>query len=533
MDISPAADDRLSEPPDPSDVNSLDGNIESGLRWSALREIVTNLVGTLGALAYTRMLQPEDLGAFGLAFLVLSALTLLIEAPIRDAVVYFRQDEEEYGSAAFWLLSGFAGAAVVLVLVCAGWLAQFYASPQAAGLTRLLSFAALLQALAVVPAAFLLKRFRFAVRESLLTIQNLILFAGWVTLAALGYGPWSLAIPVVVGTAFWTAGVWLAAGFRPALRVPRRFYLDILRYSRNLFGSKALTYIKTYIDNLAVGRLGERALGWYSLGEDQSVFAVLSVGKTIANVALPTLAAARQHMQEFRRIYLEMLRLAATLATPMQIGAFILADLGVLIFFGEQWMGAVPVLRAYLAYRLLEALLMICDSAASAVGRPDVPLRVDLLQIPFFVAAAWLGLQVWGSIAGVAWSLAIVRLAAGLVYFAVMIRVTGVGLLPILRGLLPSLLAGLCMGASTLFLRWRSGIDLPGQTLAARSSILAALVAAGAVLYFVLLFILDRQGFIAVMRLCWQVLLPPAMRTRLSAFKRRASAWVLHRKPHS
>jgi hypothetical protein len=171
MDTPPAAHDRLSEPPDRSSVNSLDSNIESGLRWSALREIVTNLVGTLGALAYTRMLQPEDLGAFGLAILVLNALTLLIEAPIRDAVVYFRQDEEEYGSAAFWLLSGIGGAAVVLVLVCAGWLAQFYASPQVAGLTACCHSPPCCKPWPVVPSAFLLKRC-FAVRESLLTIQT-------------------------------------------------------------------------------------------------------------------------------------------------------------------------------------------------------------------------------------------------------------------------------------------------------------------------------------------------------------------------
>ena len=41
-----------------------------------MRQVVTGLAGTLGALAYTRFLQPEDLGAFGLAFLVYSGLPL-------------------------------------------------------------------------------------------------------------------------------------------------------------------------------------------------------------------------------------------------------------------------------------------------------------------------------------------------------------------------------------------------------------------------------------------------------------------------
>ena len=62
-------------------------------------------------------------------------------------------------------------------------------------------------------------------------------------------------------------------GFRPAWPVwgpGRAAYADILRFSRSLFGSKVLLYLKSNLDNAAVGTLGESALGWYSLGEEQS-----------------------------------------------------------------------------------------------------------------------------------------------------------------------------------------------------------------------------------------------------------------------
>ena len=71
-------------------------------------------------------------------------------------------------------------------------------------------------------------------------------------------------------------------------------------------------------------------------------------------------------LDKVRQIYLDMLRLTATLSTPMQIGAFVVADLGVALFFGEQWLGAIPVFRAYLAFRLVDVLLRISDSATSA-----------------------------------------------------------------------------------------------------------------------------------------------------------------------
>lgn len=237
----------------------LGAEVERGLRWSALRELVTGLAGTLSVLAYTRMLLPEDIGAFGLAMLVYTGLYLLVEVPIRDAVVYFRDGEGAHESAAFWLLVGFTSGAVVLVLIFAETLAAFYASPVAAGLTRAMAVAFFLRALGVVPAAALLRRFRFAQREGLYIIYSLILFAGWVTLANLGFGPWSLVVPVLAASAYWALAMWVAARFRPLLRPGRAAYRDVVRFSRNLFGSKLVTYVKSYIDNAAVGTLGARA----------------------------------------------------------------------------------------------------------------------------------------------------------------------------------------------------------------------------------------------------------------------------------
>ena len=69
-------------------------------------------------------------------------------------------------------LTAFTALAVALVMVFADTLGQFYESPSAAPLTRGVAVAFFFQALAVVPAAFLLKRFRFAVHESLQTISG-------------------------------------------------------------------------------------------------------------------------------------------------------------------------------------------------------------------------------------------------------------------------------------------------------------------------------------------------------------------------
>ncbi len=474
-----------------------------------MRQIVTGLVGTLGAVAYTRFIQPEDLGAYALASLVYSGLLLLVQAPIRDAVVYFQGQEgrqaDDHGNAhsraAFWLLAGFSAAAVVLVLIFAGLVSRLYGSPRAAGLTRGMAIVFLFQALAVVPAGLLLKRFRFALHEGMSTVVELVLLVGWVSLSALGFGPWSLVIPYLVSSVLWASGAWIAARFRPWPAPEKPVFGEVSRFSRNLLGSKLLVYLSRNIDNAAVGGLGEKALGWYSFGESQAEYFGMVIGETVAQIALPAMAAVQDQVERLRGIYLDLLRLTAAASLPMQIGGLVLADLGIRVFLGDKWLGATEVFRAYLVLWLLRTLLNLGDSLTSAAGRPQVRLRYDLIQLPFFVAGTWFGLQVWGGIAGVAWTLAIVRLGVGVFYFAAVLRLVQADIHTLLRILLPIALAGAGMGLGVVL--GRSLLPLGSDILR-----LSALVGIGMVIYVGLFYALDPGGFRQVVQMVRKILIP-------------------------
>ncbi|MEW5872628.1 MAG: oligosaccharide flippase family protein [Chloroflexota bacterium] len=486
--------------------------IEPGLRWAAVRQVVNGLTGTLGVLAYTRMLRPEDLGAFGLALVVYQGLLSLIEAPMRDAVVYFRDEQGQHDSAAFWILLAFSSLAVILVWTLSPGLIRLYRFEVDASLVWVMGLAFFGRAMGLVPGALLLKRFQFAWYEGLLMLADMILFVGWVTLAWRGLGAWSLVLPVLFSTVCLSAAAWWASGFRPQRWPAASAFRDVLRFTRNLFGSKLASYLCGYIDNAAAGLMGARALGLYSLGEDQSAFAVISVGVPLANIALPVLANARARMEEFKRIYLNMLRLTATLTLPMQIGVFLLADLGIKVLFGEQWLEAAPVLRAYLVFRLVDALLTQCSAATSAAGRPDIQFKLDVAQAPFFLLVAWAALSRGVGIIGLAWMLACMRSLAGLVYLAVTLRLAGANLAEAGRSLGPSLLSGVLMGAAVFGLRgsgmvqgWVRGVQ---PALLADGLELTLLVASGAVTYLLILWIVDRAGLKDVLRLAWRVLVP-------------------------
>lgn len=492
---------------------ALHPDIERGLRWTGIRQIVTSLVGAAGVLVYARVLTPDALGAAALALLVYEGLTLLIRAPIQHAIVYFQRDESDHPSAALWLLLIFSLPAALGVLAAAPWLGQFYRSREAAGLTRAITVAFLLMAAGTAPGALLVRHMRFRMYEILGATYQLVIMIGWMALSLAGFGPWSLILPVVAASAVWSSGMWIAAWaalrFRPALRPPRQAFRDIFRFARSVWGSQLLTYLMSKIDNAAVGRLGERALGFYAFGEDQSVFASISVGTVIAQVTLPALARLQDDRRAFGALYLRMLRLIAAAATPMQVGALVIADLGLTLFYGSQWSGAVPVFRAYVAFHLLDVFNDLGDAATSAIGRPDIRLKLNLLQLPFFVAGTWFGLAVWGGIVGVAAALAIVRALGALIYLGVTWRLLRLPLRAVLAALAPSSIAAGVMGLAALGAR---NVAPPDGWLAVGLSIAAAVP-----VYGIVLLALDRAGFMDVLRLAVRLVAPETLRQRIGA----------------
>ncbi len=502
------------EPPPPE---SIDQKVVLGLRWSVIRQIILTVVGTAGVLTYTRVLGPSGLGLFAIAGIIYGGLLLLIQAPFRDAVVYFRTDD--HARAAFFCLAGFGLATGLVIFAAAPGVAAFYETPEAALLIRGMILVFWLRTLAVVPAARLLETFRFDLHEGFLVLSESLFTA--VVILALWLNPAVTALIAAhlsAALAFCLL-VWWRTEFSPFRPVRPAVVREVLGYAGRLVGSQALKYGNLNIDQAAVGRLGERSLGLYSFGENQSAFLVVGIGVPMGQIAISTLAAVRERPATFRRLLIDLFQLTSFASTPYHLLILTLGPLFVSLFFGPDWLPAVPLLQAYLVFRLLQTLLEVCDGALSAAGRPDIRLRFDLLLLPLFAAGTLLTVTLSGRLVVIAWTLALIRLLVGLLYLSVTLAITGVRWSELGAGL--GQMAGAAL-ASSLFLwllrlwpAWRGLFVFPGRDLLAQAAEFSALVLLGTAVYLVLAWRFDRAGFWTVMRTAARTLLSAGWRQKI------------------
>ncbi len=487
--------------------DGMQGNIENGLRWAAVRQGILFFVGTAGILTYTRALGPEGIGLFVIANFVYALLSAIAQAPFRDAVIYFR--EEKHTHATFACLAGLGLAGVAIAFVAAPWISVYYESEGATILIRAMLVVFLLASGAIVPAALLLKTFQFRAHELLKSAAEIVFTLVVVCFVWMGWDVWALFLGHLCQNAFWMIMTWWFSGYRPRWTSDWQAYKDVLRYSGNLMGSEMLGYINNNADNAAAGGFGEVKLGLYTFGENQSSFLVLGIGLPISQIALPALAAVRESAKEFRKVLGDMMRLVSVISTPGHVGAFLLADYITVLFFGTEWLEALWILRAYFGYRIFLTILAIPNSAASAYGRTDIRFKQDLIQVPLFLAGIWVSLEYWGTVEAMAWILVGVRNFMAFIHMAWIVHATPMTWRAVWQSLWPSFLSSAVLGGIIVAAR---GFDVfgfaPPTDFWTALVPIAVYVPLGILGYVGLYFVVDRAGFWEVVMLGKRVIRP-------------------------
>jgi O-antigen/teichoic acid export membrane protein len=198
-------------------------------------------------------------------------------------------------------------------------------------------------------------------------------------------------------------------GFRWSLArtaVPLR---DLLRYGGWVAVSNAVNPVLMYLDRFLLGSLaGVAAVGYYA-PPYEAVTRLLIIPGGLTTALFPRFSVLLAHgkTQEARTLMRKSLAALALL--------FLLAATVLVIFAApllELWLGAPFARQGAMAMRILgvavfvNALAHVPNIWLYAAGRPDLPAKFQLLELPPYVLTTWVLVAKWGVTgAAGAWSL--------------------------------------------------------------------------------------------------------------------------------
>lgn len=465
--------------------SSLGGIAAKGGIIFGVAGLIDNAAQFLRAILLARLLAPADFGLVGMAWVVLRAGEALSQTGFSRALVQKRGDAAAYLDTVWvvMLVRGFALFGIVWVI--APLAGVFFSTPEVVPILRTTVLVFLVMGL-VNPAIHLAERelafARIAVPRMAGILVDLITSVG---LALAWRNVWAMVWGYLLGKAVYVAASYAVRPYLPRFRVRVDQVLEFYRYGRHIFRATVVDYVGSQADRVLVGRLlGASSLGLYTFAWRLATLLATGFQDVVVRVAFPVFARAQADRAKLRTGFLRAISLSAAVAAPVAAGLWVVAPDMVPVVFGLRWTGMVPCFKILCVAGFNLALYYLAGTVLSATGRPDLAARgtyvfVGALLLPLYPAAKAAG------IVGTAWCVAAASFLTGAYFLRTCARQFDCRPGRVVRVLAPSILAALGMVVMVATIRgWVGG---PPTWF-----LLAGEVAVGALLYMILMLVIDR-----------------------------------------
>ncbi len=341
-----------------------------GFSWLSAFRVVTRVVSLGKTAVVARFLSPAQFGLFGITTILLSFVEVITETGVNVFLVQQKDNIENYLDSA-WIVSIVRGTIIAVVMVVsAPFVAQFFNAPDATSLLYAMSLVPFIRGFINPSVVIFQKELKFKKEFFFRTIILLIEVAVTFILLALNPAPISLIWGLVAGVITEVILSYIVFPSRPRLRLNTGYIKTLFNHGKWITGATVFNYGFERGDNIIVGRiLGTQSLGIYDMAYRFSMLPITEVAEIINKVTFPVYVKISNDYFRLKRAYFRTIVVITMLVLPFGIILFIFPELIIRIILGEQWLGAVEVLRVLAVLGVIRAVSLSVSSFLLAMQK--------------------------------------------------------------------------------------------------------------------------------------------------------------------
>lgn len=421
-------------------------------------------------------------------------IEMYTDVGMSTAIIHRQDTTKEQISSLYWLniITG-------LVIFSLFWvsiplIAQFYSEPRLPPLLRAVAIVFL-----IIP---ICSQFEILLQKELLfdalARRNIWASVGQtcvaITLAALGFGVWSLIYAFLVAAVLRVV-LLLRVGFSRYCPTIHFNWLDVKGYLRSgLFqiGERTAYYTSQRSDHMLIGSvLGAEALGNYSFAFNLVAQPLSRINPILTRVALPVFSQLQNDPVKLKIGYTKLVSILTTINAPLLIGLAVVAPWAVPTIFGSNWSQSIPILQILSLVTLLRTINNPAGSLLYAKGRVDLTFSWHVMTLVLSVPLAYVGCLI-GTPVSVAMVMLVLQLFLAVPMYLLLIRpLIGRCAQEYSRVILWPITIALMMGIAVYALSWNIP-TLQGAPM------IALQIIVGGLLYFALLRVICNDVFIEI-----------------------------------
>jgi O-antigen/teichoic acid export membrane protein len=393
-------------------------NVKKDLKRKSVQSLFTRFVANGISAALTmastivlaRLLTPEEFGLFAMVAAVMEFARSFREIGLGTATVQRENITHEEVSVLFWINVGIGVVSMLLMCSLSSAVVWFYGNEELFSICMVSSTVFLFSGLTAQHRALLERQMHFGYLAIIYIGATILSIGVAILLALYGFSFWALVWRDLSFAGFYAAGTWVLCGWVPSL--PRRNVnvRSCLRFGTEITGFDILQYFTRNVDRLLIGRFwGPTQLGLYTKAMQLVMMPVEHIRMTIMGVGLSPLSALQKDPERYRRFFCTLLSALTFLYMPLVVFVAIQSESLILVFLGEKWLNAAPLLSVFSLAAFLKPISSICHLIMVSYGMTKRYLRVGLLNSICMISSFAMGIQ-WGVI-GVAYGYAFTSFA--------------------------------------------------------------------------------------------------------------------------
>ena len=329
--------------------------------------------------------------------IMMATLETFSQTGFQQALIQKKDNIESYLNSVWTVLILRSLVLFAILYFIAPFATIFFNVPQAKSIIQVIGFSILFQAFTNIGVIYFQKELEFNKHFIYRLSGTLADFIVAVSAALILRSVWALVFGVLAGEFVRCIVSYIIHPFRPHLSSDLGKAKELFGFGKWILGSSILVFLITQGDDLFVGKaLGITALGFYQMAYKISNMPATEITHTISQVTFPAYSKLQDNRQRLINGITRTLKVVSLVTLPISGGILIIAPVFTQTVLGKKWFPMVTALQILCIFGLIRSLGALFGPVYRAKGRPDIPLRFNIVEIIILVATIYPLSIKWG-----------------------------------------------------------------------------------------------------------------------------------------
>lgn len=357
-------------------------NVRKGFLITLLSSNGMMLIHLIASLFIARLLTPEEIGIFSVAYVFAGLLRTIREMGLGSYLVQETELTKPRIQTAFGISLLISGICGITLFSLAGFAGRFYNEPRVTDVLYIASIGFFFVPFGATTMSLLRRDMRFADIARIDLASTLVQNATAVSLALLGFGFMSLAWGALVGILASVLGVIFYRPrdlpWRPSLSEWRR----VLRFSSYVSGSSLIGFANYSASDLILGKLlGMEAVALFNRAHGLNSMLRDIVYRAVNAVSLPHFADINRKGASMVSSWKHSTAILNSVFVPFHVVLALSAPVLVPYLFGNQWQASIPLVQILCIARAIDGPSGIGTQILTAAGRVKLLFNLDIASL--------------------------------------------------------------------------------------------------------------------------------------------------------